>query len=319
MISVMQILDNHLMARQLTHFAAIAEAGSLNKAAETLGIAQSALTRSVRQLEERIGCQLFQRGPRGSTITPEGEVLLECTQRIKIETNLALMAISHVSEREKPVIRVGVAPAFGLGVLPDAVATFHSKHPGFRIQIRQAAPAGLIKRLVAAELDLYVGPIADQNSASGIVLSQTSDIPSQVYSRRGHPLTRRKTVETADLLQFEWISLIEESGPPIPGNWLGVLTQFAYEHGMKPPDVVVETSSVINALSIASKSDYLVCLSSLLRHEAKVRGVTNLTLTNPLTEHSTAIAYRTPMRRNPIVIDFVDMIKDLLPNALQDP
>ncbi|KMW57327.1 Transcriptional regulator, LysR family [Candidatus Rhodobacter oscarellae] len=311
----MQEFDNSLVARQLKHFTAIAEAGSLNKAAEMLGIAQPALTRSVRQLEDSIACKLFERGPRGSAITPQGEVLLKYAQRIKSETNLALMAISLLSKQAAPTIQIGVAPAFGLGVLPDAIAGFQSEHPGTKIQIRQAAPAGLIKRLVAAELDLYVGPFAGTPPSSDIVLAGTFEIPSEVYARQDHPLTRMQTVGPAELVEFEWVSLIEEAGTAMPGNWMDELTRLGYEHGLKPPSVAIETTSAINALSIVSKTLCLSCLSSLLRHEAEVRGVTSLALPKPLTNHSTVIAYRQTAQRNPLVMDLVDRVLGLMPRA----
>ena len=300
--------DNQILTRQLTHFVAVAEAGSLNKAAEAIGVAQSALTRSLRQLEKTLDCQLFARGPRGSVITPEGEVLLECAHRIRSEMSLAMMAISHASGSKKPVIRVGTAPAFGLSALPTAIATFQARHPDFRIQVRQSPPATLMELLVSAELDIYVGPLAGSSFDAGIEVVPIANIPARIYARRDHPLTRLEDVGPADLLSFNWVALVEESGGVLPDSWLRMLERFAYESGASPPKVVVETNSVFNALGVTAQGDYLVCLSSMLLQDAELRGLTSLRLREPLTAHNNGIAFRSAIGRNAGTSELVALI-----------
>ncbi|MEL6736305.1 MAG: LysR family transcriptional regulator [Pseudomonadota bacterium] len=311
----MQKLDNLLMSRQLAHFVAIADAGSLNKAADKLGIAQSALTRSVRQLEDRVGSRLFQRGPRGSTLTAEGQLFLDYTQRVRRETDLAMLAISHVTEREKPLIRVGTTPAFGLSVLPEAIAAFRAKHPGFRIQIRQAAPVGLMNLLVRSEVDFFVGPTANERPAADIEIVQIANIPSSVFARKGHPLAQQDSVAFTDLLKFDWVSLADDDHRLLPENWLDKLSRLAYENGLTAPEISLETNSVVNALNLTSNSDCLLSLSSMLQSEAALRGLTSLNLPVPLTEHANGIACGSPITRDPYVAEFMRIIKDSVPHG----
>lgn len=306
----MRKLDNTLLTRQIAHFAAVAEAGSLNKAAETIGIAQSALTRSLRQLEQSIGCELFARGPRGSVITPEGQILLECTNRIRSEVSLAMMAISNASEMEKPLIRVGVSPSFGLGVLPAAVTAFQNKHPNFRVQIRQSPPANLIELLVASKLDFYVGALAGSEFDAGIEVVPLPQFRSLVYARSDHSLAQREVVTPIDLLPYKWVSLVEESGSVLPDNWRKTLSRVAYENGSPAPTVMVETNSAGNALSLTANGDYLVCLSSMFMQDAKMRGLVSLSLSQPLTAHKNGIAFRSAIGRNVIALDLADCIDE---------
>lgn len=311
----MQKLDNILMARQLVHFAAIAESGSLNKAAKRIGIAQSALTRSVRQLEEQMDCQLFLRGPRGSMITPEGEALLDCTHRIRSETGLALMAISHASKQKKPLIRIGAAPAFGLGVLPDAISAFQTQHPKVQVQIRQSAPASLMDMLISSELDIYVGPISGTDPASGVEVVPIGSVQSLVYAKAGHPLTGPNVVGYADLVRFKWISLIEASGSTLPGAWRRKLERFAYEDGLTPPEIAIETNSAVGALNIAARGDYLVCLSGMFLEDARSRGLSCLRLKEPLTAYENGVAYRSALGRSTLALGLIDAIKSVAKDA----
>jgi DNA-binding transcriptional LysR family regulator len=68
---------------QLKSFIAIAETGSFGKAARTVSRTQSALSLQIKKLEDQLGCQLFDRGGRKVTLTPEGEIFLGYARQMK--------------------------------------------------------------------------------------------------------------------------------------------------------------------------------------------------------------------------------------------
>ena len=70
-----------LSVKQLREFVAVAEAGSITRAAQTLYVAQPALSLAIRRLETQLGVTLFERMPRGVELTPEGAELLEPARR----------------------------------------------------------------------------------------------------------------------------------------------------------------------------------------------------------------------------------------------
>jgi DNA-binding transcriptional LysR family regulator len=68
-------------SKLLYYFSEVANAGTLSAAAETIGITQPAVTRSLKQLEDILGVTLFDRGPTGVVLTPEGQIL---ARRVKL-------------------------------------------------------------------------------------------------------------------------------------------------------------------------------------------------------------------------------------------
>ena len=302
----------NLMSRQFTHFAAIAEAGSLNKAAMDLGQTQSALTRSLKQLEERMETRLMQRGPRGSVLTPEGAILLECYRRVTLETNLALQSISHQSQSERFRIRIGSAPAFGLSVLPRAIGQFRKDFPDVRFEIHHSPPRTLFSQLEASEIEIYVGPVATLGESKAFETKPLVAVNSQVFAHKDHPLARKKVVTLSDLLDFPWVSLPNLSDLTLPGNWYDKLHRYAYDHGRRPPVVDVETTSVVSSLCLIENSEHLVCLSNLMREEAKVRNLVPLSLVEPLTEHLSGLAYRPAILTSRLYSAFIDTLSDVV-------
>jgi len=70
---------------QIQYFVAVAEEGTLSKAALRLAVSQPPLTRQIRLLEDELGALLFQRGPRGMSLLPAGERFLVHAQRVLAE------------------------------------------------------------------------------------------------------------------------------------------------------------------------------------------------------------------------------------------
>ena len=86
--------------KQLLYFVRIAEAGSINKAARRLGVAQSAITRQLQNLEEGFGSALFARGNDGVQLTEQGVVLLPYAREISLLLDRAMQEVSRARAHE---------------------------------------------------------------------------------------------------------------------------------------------------------------------------------------------------------------------------
>lgn len=78
---------------QVEYFVAASEAGNVGRAAETLRVAQPAVSRQIRNLEDELGVRLFERTPRGMTLSPEGRVFLEHARAILDEVAAARRSV----------------------------------------------------------------------------------------------------------------------------------------------------------------------------------------------------------------------------------
>src|SRR5690606_7197206 len=104
--------------RTLRYFIAIADSGSLTAAAAAIPIAQPALTRQMRDLEQEMGVQLLQRLPRGVRLTPAGVTLYESAQRILSEASRLGRRLAHTQQKDQVPVVMGVSPTLARLLLP---------------------------------------------------------------------------------------------------------------------------------------------------------------------------------------------------------
>jgi DNA-binding transcriptional LysR family regulator len=155
-----------LELRHLVALAAVAEHGTISKAADALGYTQSAVSQQVAGLERAVGTPVFDRpgGPRPLTLTEAGEVLLSHVRTVLAQLRLAEADVGAVVAGERGTLRVGTVQSVGTRVLPDVLRGFHLERPGVQVQLRESHDPGELLQLVAAgELDVTFceQPIAD--------------------------------------------------------------------------------------------------------------------------------------------------------------
>jgi LysR family nitrogen assimilation transcriptional regulator len=142
--------------RQLRYFIAVAERGGFAAAASTLNIAQSALSRHVKELERELGGALLERGARGVTVTESGKVLL-ARGRWLFGTIDDIKAEVRTENREPSgTVRLG-APSSLADILYAPLAHLIVKRfPRVRLELSEGLTEGMCDRLLRGELDLAV-------------------------------------------------------------------------------------------------------------------------------------------------------------------
>ncbi len=110
-------------------FVRVVEAGSISGAAERMGIAKSAVSRRLSDLEERLGAQLFRRTTRRLSLTDTGRSFYERCIRILADVEEAELAVSQEHAALRGCLRVAVPLSFGLLHLTPAITEFRDRHP----------------------------------------------------------------------------------------------------------------------------------------------------------------------------------------------
>lgn len=156
---------------QLRTFVAVAEEGSLARAAERLSASQPAVSAQIRSLEEEFGLKLFDRLPSGMTITPAGETLWEAAEQVlKAASDLTACAAglhSSLSGR----LRLGFNKDGGALRASQLLGSIARDHPALTFEITTGTSGVLVKRVLARELDasFYEG-ICDDPAIEGLEL-----------------------------------------------------------------------------------------------------------------------------------------------------
>jgi len=142
--------------RQLTTFLHVATLGSLSRAAEHLHIAQPALGRQIKMLEEELSVALFTRHGRGMVLTAEGHTLLERASAILRLMEDARVEISSGRDAVKGTVSLGVPPTAGEVIAGPLVERFIKQHPEVTVRIVPAFSGYLLDMLQRGEVDLAV-------------------------------------------------------------------------------------------------------------------------------------------------------------------
>jgi len=139
----------------LETFVAVAEAGSLNKAAEPLHLTQPAITRQLRALERELGAVLLARSPQGVTLTPAGERVLVHARAALVELR-ACREAARADDGAGGRLRIASGLMATLYVLPPVVAQFQATHPDVEIELQPTHQKIAVERLLGYEVDAAV-------------------------------------------------------------------------------------------------------------------------------------------------------------------
>lgn len=139
---------------KIPYFLAVAETLNFRKAAEQLGIAQPALSRSVRDLERHLGFALFERSTRRVALTPAGEVLYREGSEAMQRLARASMHAERVAQGMSGTVSVGYSTFAATGPMSDIIIEFRKRYPEAQVGLRLLASSEQAEALDEGTLDL---------------------------------------------------------------------------------------------------------------------------------------------------------------------
>lgn len=224
--------------RQLNHFLAVLEQGSLGRAAEALNISEPGLSKSIRRLEDSLQIRLLDRGTRGMTPTLFGESLATHARLIRNEMDHAINELSELQGVSKGIVKIGARPSFGTIILPRAIARLHAKRPGVRAIVREGMMSNMIIEVLHGDLDFIVVTLADQSPDEELVQESLIESPVSIVARAGHPLSGSGLVPPELLKEMPWV--LPLGSHPVRIKLEGMLARC----GIENINVVAESDSV---------------------------------------------------------------------------
>src|SRR5690606_13327359 len=192
--------------RQLEIFVAVANAGSVSRAAEQLSLSQSAASTALGELERAYDQTLFDRVGRRLVLNDTGQWLLPRA--------LELLARAHELEGQLGTdqsignLRLGASLTIGNYLATLLVADFLQQHPASRVQLVVHNSASIIEQVAHYELDL--GLIEGDMSHPDVLATPWLKDELVVFAAPDHPLARKKNVTLAQVMKEDWI--LREAG-----------------------------------------------------------------------------------------------------------
>ena len=141
--------------RHLRYFIAVAEEGSLTLAAERrLHTAQPSLSRQIRDLEYKVGVQLFSRSVRGAELTAAGKAFLDHARLALAQVDAAVEAARRAAQPAKPTFALGFLTGQEVGWLPEAMRILRDQLPNIEVIVSSQYSPDLAQALLRGKLDL---------------------------------------------------------------------------------------------------------------------------------------------------------------------
>ncbi len=243
--------------RQLGHFLAVVECGSLRRAAERVNVSQPALTKSIRRLEDSLGVSLFDRHPRGLRPTAFGEMLVLHARTVQHEFELAKRTLQEFRSTGRGLVKVGAGPSMTNALLPLATARLLQRGTAVRVEVSAGLNDTLLKALRDGELDFAVASMPPGEGADILTHEALFADTVVIAAAATHPLAGRR-IAPEDLLAYRWI---------MPTRNVGVrrhLVEYFAIRNLRFPEIWAETDVFPYLLEVLAQTDLLGYLPATL-------------------------------------------------------
>ncbi len=215
-------------ARELRYFLAVAEELHFGHAAQRLSIAQPALSRAVRRVEEDLGLQLFVRNGHGVSLTEAGEALVGRTRDALTSLEEALACALEAGRRTlQGSLSVGVSPLMRHGVAPAIFERFAAAYPAVRVAHREELSGPLVVELQERRIDAALAfcPPAQE----GLEYEPFRDAELVVLLSVEHPLADRGAVSLGDLREEQFLLPSAAGAPAVRERFAPLFAQAGFE------------------------------------------------------------------------------------------
>ncbi len=281
------MLDN---LEQLKRFVAVAETGTVHRAAESLGLTQPAVTRSIKLLEEKLSAPLFDRQGRGMHLTPFGHRTLQHARHILGECQLANNDLRSVRDGEVGNLRVAAAPVWMSSILPPAIAHLHKHFPEISVTLTALNYNEALPLLRNGTLDMFCGGFQQfENLPSFLVRKATFKTQLSIVARLAHPIQQSQVVEPSTLLAYPWISYQSDLA------YLDTLMDPIEKKIGKRVTAKVFCNSMLTVLELLRQADYLAYLPESFCRSNFGSGLTVIEIPGVNTTFESGLIYRRGM------------------------
>jgi DNA-binding transcriptional LysR family regulator len=298
-------LGRRLKLRDLRILMTVVECGTMGKAAQKLAVSQPVVSKAISDMEHALGVRLLDRSQNGVEPTAYGRALIKRGVAIFDEMQQGLKDIESLSDPGGGEVRIGATNLIADAMALPVIDRLNRQHPRMRFHVVVADTAPLFSALEMRAVDLIMTrlarPIAAEQSAE--ILFHDALV---VATGADNPLTRRRRLALADLINEPWVLS--------PGDsFFGALVAGAFRTaGLEPPQPTVSTSSVIVRNGLLATQRFLTVVTgfSLLLPRRRTDLVA-LPVKLPDTRQPVGIVTLKNRSLNPAVQMFVEHVREL--------
>ena len=285
---------------------AVVQTGSMNKAAVLLNTGQSAISRSIADLEHTIGVRLLDRNPQGIEPTRYGRALLDGGAAAFDDLRHALKTIEFLADPTAGEVRIGSSALLAASFVSAVVERLTQRHPRITFHLVTGHVEALHRELSERTVDFLIarrfGPIADERLDFEFLFDDSFVIVAGVH----HPCARRRKIELAELASEAWVL------PPTGSVIASVVMEAFSARGLDyPRTTVVTESSEVRTTLLATGRFVTIFPASALKFPARSREIKTLPVELPMARMPNGIVVPKTRALSPVAQLFIDCAREV--------
>lgn len=187
----------------MRYFLAVVDHGGVTRAATALYVAQPSLSQAIRNLESKLGVELFDRTGRGMTPSAAGRALEPVARRVLADAEEARLRVLRVAKLESGRLTVTTMSTFAIAPLAEALTELRHRYPGVQVHVRDGAtPAGVLSAVRSGEAELGLLELPVQETALAVRSLGSEELVLAAPASFGKTLPSRVTAADLARLPF---------------------------------------------------------------------------------------------------------------------
>ena len=245
---------NRIRTRQLQLVTQVLQDGSVLRAAEALGMSQSAASRLLAELERQVGVTLFERHARGMVPTPAGAVVARHAQAVMATFSRAQGDLMRLGHADRVHVDIGSLLSPCSDYLPAALLRLAAEEPSLVVSVHMDTSRALVRALLESRHDLVIARVGDASLVPELRFEPLVPEEFCVVARPRHPLAGRRRLSLADIAAQPWVL------PPAGADLRQRLDALWLQNGLPPPTSAFETVAAPLILALLRMSDAVAAL-----------------------------------------------------------
>jgi LysR family nitrogen assimilation transcriptional regulator len=288
--------------RRLEYFVQVAQLGSLGRASDVLRIAQPALTRQMRLLEEELSVTLFNRSRRGMQLTEEGEQLLAGLVGPLRQVEMTLQGIRSLSSKLVGNIVLGMPPTVTIVLARGLLQRISAEEPSIQVRIVEGSTPNIAEWIRSGEIDiaLIYAPLVDDRLIG-------RDLLREELVLVGSPAARLSPNETINFMTLMDLPLII----PNPRNGMRTIIERVsarYNKQLRPKCII--DSLNVTKMMVSNDDGYAILPLSAIMDEVETGTLTYCSIDSPFIARQLMMVRRRDTRIPRIITAVETFLRD---------
>jgi DNA-binding transcriptional LysR family regulator len=298
-------IGRRIKLRDLHVLMAVADTGSMAKAAARLRISHPAISKTISEIEATLGVRLLDRSSQGAELTAFGEVLLKCGINIFDEMRQGLRSLENLSDPNSGEVRLGCTDIILNSLVPEIVRRFSRAYPRVQLDVKLTNPGEhQIQELRERKIDLLITRATGRHDDFNSEL--LFDEPFVFVVGAQSEFARKRQTALKDIIGGNWVLPAYDSAP-------GALVAEVFRaNGFSPPKPSVKTVAIQLTVSLIASGEFVGILpASVAALSAHRNALKVLPLKSPGPRISAEIVFLKNRTLSPAVEAFIDNAREV--------